>query len=52
MFFIFESNLEFSAASKSASGAWPGVSEAAWFGVAEVLDAAVFFPAVGGVARS
>jgi hypothetical protein len=44
MFFIFESNLEFSAASKSASGAW--------LGDAEVLDAAGFFPAVGGIALS
>jgi hypothetical protein len=54
IFFIFASNFEFSTASKSANGVWLGVSDtvAGWFGGTEVLDAADFFPAVGGVALS
>jgi hypothetical protein len=50
IFFIFASNFAFSTASKSANGVWLEVSDtvAGW----EVLDAAGFFPAVGGVALS
>jgi hypothetical protein len=54
MFFIFASNLEFSAASKSASGVWLELLDtaAAPAGGAGVLDAAGFPTAVGGAALS
>jgi hypothetical protein len=54
MFFIFESNFEFSAASISANGVWSGALDtvAALSGAAGVLEAAGFPTVVGGAALS